>query len=220
MSPTVETRRQFANRCPSRSRFDYCFPCKGAVLTGYCFSCKAAVAMASSRGFLTPRAGKPLTMNQKMLGIYLNDHLAGSTVGSRLARRIVRQNEGNDYGVKVAGIAREIEEDRATLRELMDNLGIDEQRARVAMAWFTEKAMRLKPNGNVFRYSPLSRVLELETLTLGISGKLELWRSLEAVQNGDRIPGFDFTQLARRAETQRDIVESLRRRAAVEALGG
>ena len=158
-------------------------------------------------------------MNQRMIGIYLNDHLAGSVMGSRLAKRIVRQNDGNEYGTKLAGIAREIEEDRATLRELMDRLGIGEQRARMAMAWVAEKAMRLKPNGRLLRYSPLSRVLELEALTMGITGKLELWRSMEAVENGAKVPGFDFTQLAQRAETQRDLVEDLRVRAAREALG-
>jgi hypothetical protein len=159
-------------------------------------------------------------MDRKLLGIYLNDHLAGSVMGSRLANRIVRQNEGNDYGTKVAGIAREIEEDRATLRELMDRLGIGEQRARMAMAWVAEKAMRLKPNGKLVGYSPLSRVLELETLTMGITGKLELWRSMAAVENGAKIPGFDFSQLAQRAEAQRDVVEELRVRAAREALSG
>jgi hypothetical protein len=158
-------------------------------------------------------------MNQRMIGIYLNDHLAGSVMGSRLAKRIARQNEGNEYGTKVAGIAREIEEDKATLHELMDRLGIGEQRARMAMAWVAEKAMRLKPNGRLLRYSPLSRVLELEALTMGITGKLELWRSMEAVENGAKVPGFDFTQLAQRAETQRDLVEDLRVRAAREALG-
>jgi len=158
-------------------------------------------------------------VNQKLLRIYLNDHLAGSVLGSRLAKRIVRENEGNDYGSKVSGIATEIEEDRLTLRRLMDRLGVDEQRARMAMAWVAEKVMRLKPNGNLFRYSPLSRVLELETLTMGITGKLELWRSMEAVENGNRIPGFDFSELARRAEAQRDAVEDLRVRAAREALG-
>jgi hypothetical protein len=158
-------------------------------------------------------------MNQRMIGIYLNDHLAGSVMGSRLAKRIARQNEGNEYGTKVAGIAREIEEDKATLHELMDRLGIGERRAQLAMAWVAEKAMRLKPNGRLLRYSPLSRVLELEALTMGITGKLELWRSMEAVENGAKVPGFDFTQLAQRAETQRDQVEDLRVRAAREALG-
>ena len=158
-------------------------------------------------------------MNQRLIGIYLNDHLAGSVMGSRLAKRIARQNEGNEYGTMVAGIAREIEEDKATLHELMERLGIGERRAQMAMAWVAEKAMRLKPNGRLLRYSPLSRVLELEALTMGITGKLELWRSMEAVENGAKVPGFDFTQLAQRAETQRDQVEDLRVRAAREALG-
>ncbi|HET9121775.1 MAG TPA: hypothetical protein VFN72_14695 [Solirubrobacterales bacterium] len=156
-------------------------------------------------------------MNAKLLGIYLNDHLAGSVVGGRLAQRIVQQNEGNDYGNGIAGIAREIEQDKATLQQLMDRLGVEQQRARMAMAWVTEKAMRLKPNGSLFGYSPLSRVMELETLTMGITGKLELWRSMEAVENGG-ITGFDFARLAQRAEAQRDVVEDLRVRAAREAL--
>jgi hypothetical protein len=42
---------------------------------------------------------------------------------------------------------------------------------------------------------------------------------MEAVENGNRIPGFDFSELARRAEAQRDAVEDLRVRAAREALG-
>jgi hypothetical protein len=156
-------------------------------------------------------------VNEKLLGIYLNDHLAGSVVGGRLAQRIVQQNEGNDYGNGIAGIAREIEQDKATLQQLMDRLGVEQQRARMAMAWVTEKAMRLKPNGSLFGYSPLSRVMELETLTMGITGKLELWRSMEAVENGG-ITGFDFARLAQRAEAQRDVVEDLRVRAAREAL--
>ena len=158
-----------------------------------------------------------MRVNEKLLGIYLNDHLAGSVVGGRLAQRIVQQNEGNDYGHGIAGIAREIEQDKATLQQLMDRLGVEQQRARMAMAWVTEKAMRLKPNGSLFGYSPLSRVMELETLTMGITGKLELWRSMEAVENGG-ITGFDFARLAQRAEAQRDVVEDLRVRAAREAL--
>jgi hypothetical protein len=157
-------------------------------------------------------------MNRKMLAIYLNDHMAGSVVGSRLAMRVARQNEDNDYGTKVAGVAREIEEDRATLRELMDRLGVKRQRLRLGVAWTVEKLMRLKPNGRLVRYSPLSRVLELETLTMGITGKLELWRSMEAIEDGSKMPGFDFDRLIERAEAQRDLVEDLRVRAAREAL--
>jgi hypothetical protein len=34
----------------------------------------------------------------KLLGIYLNDHLAGSNVGLELARRALRENRDNAVG--------------------------------------------------------------------------------------------------------------------------
>jgi hypothetical protein len=159
-------------------------------------------------------------MDMKMLGIYLNDHLAGSVVGENLAKRIARQNEDNEYGRGVAQIAREIEEDRVTLGEVMERAGVKRKQVRLAFARVTELGTRLKPNGRLVGYSPLSRVLELEGLTMGISGKLELWRSLEALNGGADIGGMDFGALAARAEDQRDRVEDLRLRAAREALGG
>ncbi len=155
-----------------------------------------------------------------MLGIYLNDHLAGSVVGKSLARRFERQNQDNDYGRPIGEIAREIEEDQAALVEVMDRVGVRRKQVRLAIARMAELGMRLKPNGRLVGYSPLSRVIELEGLTVGITGKLELWRSMGALENGSRIAEVDFEQLAARAEDQRDRVEDLRVRAAREALGG
>jgi len=166
------------------------------------------------------RTGKFRAMNRKMLEIYLNDHLAGSVVGENLAKRIVRQNEDNEYGRGLAKIAKEIEEDKATLQKVMDRAGVRQKQVRLALARVTELGTRLKPNGRLVGYSPLSRVLELEGLTIGITGKLELWRSLEALDGDADIRGMDFGALAARAESQRDRVEDLRVRAAREALGG
>ena len=159
-------------------------------------------------------------MDRKRLEIYLNDHLAGSVVGENLAKRIVRQNEDNEYGRGVARIAKEIEEDKATLQKVMDRAGVRRKQVRLALAHVTELGTRLKPNGRLVGYSPLSRLLELEGLTIGITGKLELWRSLEALDGGAETGGMDFAALAARAEDQRDRVEDLRVRAAREALGG
>jgi hypothetical protein len=154
-------------------------------------------------------------MNRKLFGIYLNDHLAGSVVGSRLARRIAQHNEGNHYGSEAARLAEEIEEDKATLEELMERLGVRQKKARLAIAAVTEMASRLKPNGRLIGYSPLSRVVELEGLTVGVTGKLELWQSLKAT--GERVDGIDADELIRRAESQRDRVADLRLQAAREA---
>jgi hypothetical protein len=154
-------------------------------------------------------------MNRKLFGIYLNDHLAGSVVGSRLARRIAQHNEGNHYGSEAARLAEEIEQDKVTLEELMDRLGVRQKKARLAIAAATETASRLKPNGRLIGYSPLSRVVELEGLTVGVTGKLELWQSLKAT--GERVDGIDADELIRRAESQRDRVADLRLQAAREA---
>ena len=142
------------------------------------------------------------------------------TVSSSLARRCERENRGNDYGRLIGEIAREIEEDQAALVEVMDRVGVRRKQARLAIARVTELGMRLKPNGRLIGYSPLSRVIELEGLTIGITGKLELWRSMAALEDGPGTAGFDFERLAARAEDQRDRVEDLRVRAAREAFSG
>ena len=154
-------------------------------------------------------------MDRKLLGIYLNDHLAGSVVGTRLARRIAKHNEGNHYGSVASRLIQDIEQDKATLEGVMERLGVRKKRTRLAVAAVTETAGRLKPNGRLVGYSPLSRVIELEALTVGIAGKLELWQSLKAT--GERIDGIDPDELIQRAEDQRNRVRDLRLEASREA---
>lgn len=156
---------------------------------------------------------------QKLLGLYLNDHLAGSVIGTELARRIAKQNHGNQYGRELGEIAAEIEEDKNDLERIMEHLGIRRKRMRLGISWAVEKVGRLKPNGRLVGYSPLSRLLELEGLMMGITGKLALWRSLETVGSGN--PALDEADIGRlidRAQSQRDRVEALRVSAAEEAL--
>ena len=109
-------------------------------------------------------------MDRKLLAIYLNDHLAGSVVGANLAKRIARENEGNDYGTKVAALSREIEEDKRDLERIMEGAGISRDPLKRAAGWGAEKMGRLKLNGQLRGYSPLSRVLELEGLAVGVAG--------------------------------------------------
>jgi hypothetical protein len=92
---------------------------------------------------------------------------------------------------KVAAISREIEEDKATLHEVMDRANVRRKRIRRSLARLTELATRLKPNGRLVGYSPLSRVLELEGLTIGITGKVGLWRSLETLDHDSGVPDLD-----------------------------
>jgi hypothetical protein len=82
-----------------------------------------------------------------------------------------------------------------------------------------EKVGRLKPNGQVTGYSPLSRLLELEGLMLGVTGKLGLWNALKDIADHDpRLAVADFGTLIERAIAQRSGLEEQRRQAAEEAL--
>jgi hypothetical protein len=153
---------------------------------------------------------------QGLLATYLNDHAAGSTVGAELSRRAAGANDGSELGVTLGRLAAEIEEDRATLDSVMQAAGVGHDRAKQAVAWVGEKAGRLKPNGQLTGYSPLSRLIELEGLSLGIEGKRMLWISLGVIAD-PRLAAFDFPALAERAERQRAELEPFRQAAAATA---
>jgi hypothetical protein len=156
----------------------------------------------------------------KYLATYLNDHLAGSTAGFALARRAASENAGTPLGDFLTGLAQEIEDDRATLRELMESVGVAPDRKKLLVAWAGEKAGRLKPNAQLVGYSPLSPLIELEVLSLGIEGKRMLWTALKAVAEEHGFDAEELDELAARARRQRNGVERQRRALAARALSG
>jgi hypothetical protein len=155
----------------------------------------------------------------RYLATYLNDHLAGATVGVELARRAAGSNKAGRYGPALKELADEIAEDRETLLKLMADVGVGRDRIKVAAAWSAEKVGRLKPNGHLTSYSPLSRLEELEILSLGVEGKLSMWRSLRDA-HGPTFGGADLEHLIERGTRQRQRLEELHRDASREALVG
>jgi hypothetical protein len=154
------------------------------------------------------------------LSIYLNDHLAAATAGAELARRTASSNRSTTYGPVLDALAQEIEEDRRTLREIMDRLSVGPDRLKVAVLWGAEKVGRMKLNGELFRYSPLSRLEELEGLSAGVEGKLALWQTLQQTHGQDeRLRDIDLENLTKRARSQRRRLGRQRKSAADEALG-
>ena len=160
-------------------------------------------------------------LDRRLLATYLNDHLAGATAGRELVRRSAGANRGNSYGAVLAELAGEIESDRHQLEALMRGLDIGVDRLKVAGGWLGEKLGRLKPNGRLLGYSPLSRLVELEVLSLAVQGKLSLWRSLRAVADEDpTLAAVDFDRLIERAQRQLRTLGRQRLQAAREALAG
>jgi len=80
--------------------------------------------------------------------------------------------------------------------------------------------------GSQFRVAPRDKLSAMTTyiallraVNVGVTGKLCLWLSLGAAYGQDsRLQGVDLTELARRARDQRQRLERVRRKAAVEAL--
>lgn len=152
---------------------------------------------------------------EKRLRIYLNDHAAGSLTGYELAKRCLSNNEGTRLGDYLRTFVAELEEDRADLKRVIESLGFPEDKVKEGMGWIAEKAGRLKLNGQVRGYSPLSRVLELEGLVLGVTGKQVLWRSLKEISGSDpRIGVVDLDRLEQRAKNQLEELEKHRLEAA------
>jgi hypothetical protein len=160
-------------------------------------------------------------MERKLLRIYLQDHLAGSTGGLELARRARGANEGTPYGEPLAKLADDIAADRRSLESIMDDLGFGADRPKNIAFWVAEKAGRLKLNGQLTGYSPLSRMIEIEGLITGVNAKLSLWRTLRDV--AESVPELDADRLARlieRAEQQIGTLHELRSDAGREAFAG
>ncbi len=119
-----------------------------------------------------------MNKTNRFLRIYLNDHLAGATVGVELAKRSQKSNKGTPLGDFLAEFAADVSADKAQLEELMAKIGAGRNMMKSRAAWVAEKMGRLKSNGQLTGYSDLGRLIELEGLMVGVTGKIGLWRSL------------------------------------------
>ena len=159
-------------------------------------------------------------MADKALDVYLNDHLAGAMLGSDLAQQIQRQQVNAPLGQLMESLAPQIEEDRQTLIGLMAGLGISKNPVKQAGAWVAEKASRVKFGGLSSGEPELGTFMAVESLALGVQGKLGLWRALQQV--GDQHPAFasvNLDELIDRAHAQYDLLEAERLAAGTRAIG-
>jgi hypothetical protein len=144
------------------------------------------------------------------LGIYLNDHLAGASAGVEIARRLQEAVQGDPAAEVLGPIATEIEEDRETLRRLVEALGVGKNPVKQAAGWLTEKVHRLGDERLTHSHD-LTLLLQAEGLSLGIEGKLALWLALmEVVSVHPQLSAVDLPALAERARNQRRRVETVR----------
>jgi hypothetical protein len=156
----------------------------------------------------------------RFLRIYMNDQLALGIAWREVAKRAQGENEGTPLGEALRRVATGISEDVETFEAMMERLGFARDRVKTVAATAAERLGRLKPNGQLRGYSPLSRFAELDFLAMGIEGKKILWANLRDL--GDlrsRLPDVDFEELIRRAQAQREELEPFRARAGRQAFG-
>jgi hypothetical protein len=150
-------------------------------------------------------------MSAEALRTYLNDHLAGSVAAIELLDHLAGLYKASEREQFFLSIRQEVEEDQTLLRQLLRDVGGKESRVRRAAAWLTEKLGEVKLQLDDPESGDLRGFEALETLSLGIQGKMALWRALQVA--ADRLPQvrrLDFADLQRRAQAQYDRVDGLR----------
>jgi hypothetical protein len=153
------------------------------------------------------------------LEVYLNDHLAGATGACEVARNAAEKFAGTPHRDFLRQFVTEVEEDRATLEEMIRTVGGTPNPLKQAGAWIMEKVSRVKLSPGGTGSEELSVLLTLETLAIGVEGKLCLWTALQEVA-GDiaDLESIDFDQLIGWARRQREGLEKERLIAARAAL--
>lgn len=160
-------------------------------------------------------------MSDRLLKIYLSDHLAGMVGILELANRSRRSNRGTPLGDYLETLARQLDLDRRRLEDLIDAVGGTRALPKQAAVWIAEKVGRLKLNGQLTGYSPLSRLIEIEGLILGVEANAALWHSVRrAADSTPALGGMDFDSAIERARAQRAELENHHRSAAEGALLG
>lgn len=121
-------------------------------------------------------------IDRRLLAIYLNDHVAGATVGVQRVRRMASVYEGTVAGTVVAPLVHELEQEREWLLGCLHGLDIPVRTYKVVGASVAERVGRLKLNGRVRSASPLSALLEVELLRGAVTGKQSGWQTLLALE--------------------------------------
>ena len=138
-------------------------------------------------------------MTRHALEAYLADHFAGSVAGHDIAARAMPD------------LALEIEADQTVLEAVMDELGVRKPHTHRFAGWLASRAIKHKAPHDL---------VDLETLALGIAGKLLLWKALEQAQDSaPYLRVIDLNRLIDRATRQFDEVERERMRKAAQLFG-
>jgi hypothetical protein len=150
------------------------------------------------------------------LQTYLADHLAGSVHAIEVLKALRDNYDRDPMGSFAADLSAEVEEDRETLKSIAGRVGSSPSEMKELGAWLSEKAGRLKLGHGVKHR--LGTFEAIEFLSLGVLGKLALWRALSRLAPLDQRLHGDYKELIARAEAQHAKLEAQRLDLAAEVL--
>lgn len=145
-----------------------------------------------------------------VLTTYLQDHHAGSAAGVDVFERVAQDHGDPHVRSAVASLAEQVRADQDSLEAIMRSVGASASTVKDLGARVGEKAARLKPNERLAARSPLSDVIELETLMLAVHGKALGFRALLDLDDA-RLDRAELERLIARADAQEAELSDLRR---------
>jgi hypothetical protein len=159
--------------------------------------------------------------NVGLLGIYCNDHLASSTGGLELVKRMIAAHAATAYEDRLRTLLEELQEERAALRSTMEALGLEVRQYKQLATWAGEKLARLKLNGHLLSRSPMSSVIEFEFISTAVLGKRAGFETLRELAEADpRIDAALLDRLIAQANRQHEWLVEARRELAAGVWGG
>ena len=151
------------------------------------------------------------------LDTYLNDHIAGATAGTNLAKMAAEEHQTDEHGPFFSEIYAAIQADFETLQQLASALGVEESAAKGALAEIGSKMMA--PKFTAGDDDELNAFVTLETLSIGIEGKVCMWKALKTIEDGNpALEAADLDTLLARGTDQRERLEAERQKMAPLAL--
>jgi hypothetical protein len=157
-------------------------------------------------------------MAQQPIHVYLNDHLAGATAGVDLVKLATERHDG-ELGEFFAQLADGITADHNTLTSLMDQMDAHHSGAKEVLAKAGSEITEAKFSGDSMDDPEFGTFLTLETLSIGVEGKLCMWKALKVVEDDyPELKSTDLDTLIERAQSQRDKLEGKRLEIAGTAL--
>jgi len=165
----------------------------------------------------------PPQIDRDLLGLYLADHLTGSTAGLGRFQRMAADYTDLPLHPELAEIVEQVRREREVLVQLLHDLGLPRRWHRHFLAGVGERIGRFKLNGRLVRRSPMSVVLETELMRSAVVGKLGVWQVLEEYADELGLDPQQFSDLGelthRQLATLDRLHEYARRRAFHEGEG-